>query len=393
MNSHRLLLTVVLLVGLVLVACAPVQPAPATGGEAAPAAPDAGAIKLGFMGPLTGGAASLGQEQLGYVKVAVEIFNERTGINVQVVEGDTELNPDTAKTLAERFAADKEMVVVVGPAGSQECQATKPVFAEAGMGHLTQSCTRTDLTSAENATPTFFRPIPVDDDQAKTDAAFMLSTLGVKSALLVDDQTSYSTGLNDALQAELEAGGATVERASVTQKDTDLSATATAAVAANVNVVFFSGQLANQLGTLAVQLKEQGFQGQYFLADAGFDPTWFETAGEATDGVYVSVFSPDPTTVASMQEYNDRYAKAAGKAGGSFGGASAQAAFVALNAIELCSKAGSVTRECIVSELQKTNLAESPLGTAVSFDENGQLAGAQFFLYQVKGGKFELVAD
>ena len=42
---------------------------------------DHGPIKVGFMGPLTGGAAFIGEEQLGFTKVAVEIFNERTGLN------------------------------------------------------------------------------------------------------------------------------------------------------------------------------------------------------------------------------------------------------------------------------------------------------------------------
>lgn len=383
----------------VLVVSACVAPAPAPAGDAAapteaPAAdsaPVSGAIKIAFLGPLTGGAASLGQEQLGYAQIAAAIFNERTGMNVQVVENDTELNPDVAKTVAERLVADPEIIAVVGPAGSQECEATKPVFADGGLAHVTQSCTRTDLTSADKATDTFFRAIPVDDDQAKTDAAMMVG-MDIKAAYLVDDQSSYSTGLNDALQAELEAAGVTVERGSVTQDDTDLSSIATGAIGAGAEVVFFSGQLANQLGTLAVQLKEQGFTGQYFLADAGFDPTWFETAGEAADGTYVSVFSPDPTTVESMKEYNDRYAATNdGKAGGAFGGASAQTAYVVLAAIEACKD--DLTRACVITSLTSIKLDTSPLGVPVSFDENGQLTGAKFFLYQVKDGKFELVAN
>ncbi len=392
MSKFYRIVTLCTLLVLIVTACAPVQ-APAQGGNAAApaAAPAGGAVKLGFMGPLTGGAASLGQEQLGYAKAAVEIFNEKSGMKVELVEIDTELNPDTAKTQAERLAADPEVMVVVGPAGSQECEATKPVFQKASLVHITQSCTRTDLTSADKATPTFFRPIPVDDDQAKTDAGFMVNNVKAKAAYLVDDQSSYSTGLNDALQKELEAASVKVERGSVTQQDTDLSATATAAVAAGADVVFFSGQLANQLGTLAVQLREQGFKGQYFLADAGFDPTWFETAKDASEGVYVSVFSPDPTTVESMKEYNDRYSKGAGKAGGSFGGASAQAAYVGLQALEACKD--KMSRQCVIDAMKSLKLDSSPLGVPVSFDANGQLTGAQFFLYQVKGGKFELVAN
>ena len=44
-------------------------------------------VKIAFMGPLTGGAASIGQEALGFTKVVVDAFNERTGMNVELVQG------------------------------------------------------------------------------------------------------------------------------------------------------------------------------------------------------------------------------------------------------------------------------------------------------------------
>ncbi|MCB0033723.1 MAG: ABC transporter substrate-binding protein, partial [Anaerolineales bacterium] len=127
---------------------------------------EVGAIKIGFMGPLTGGAAFIGQEQLGFVQAVAEIYAEEYGLTIEVVEGDTEINPDTGKIVAEQFAADEEIIGVVGPAGSQVCEAVQPTFADAGLAHLTPSCTSTGLT--QPGTATFFRPIPTDADQSKT---------------------------------------------------------------------------------------------------------------------------------------------------------------------------------------------------------------------------------
>jgi branched-chain amino acid transport system substrate-binding protein len=387
-------LTAMLVLLLFVTACAPV--APASGGAAAPEAPAAaepggGVIKVGFMGPLTGGAAFLGSEQQGFAQVAVDIFNERTGLNVQLVAEDTELNPDVAKTVAERLAADPQVIVVVGPAGSQECESTKPVFAEAGLPHLTQSCTRTDLTSPENTTPTFFRPIPRDADQSATDADYMINTLQVKSAYLVDDQSSYAVGLCDELQEALEAAGVTVERASVTQDDTDFSSLVTAILAAGSEVVFFPGQIGNQLSTLVIQLREQGYTGVYFLADAGFSPDVVNAAGEALNGAYVSVFSPDPKQVPQAEEYITRYAAQYNPEFGAFGGAAALTAYIALDAIERCSQEGDVTRACVLEKLKATNLPETPLGIPIQFDENNQVVGSRFFLFQVEDGAFTLL--
>ncbi|MFQ5613834.1 MAG: ABC transporter substrate-binding protein [Anaerolineae bacterium] len=346
-------------------------------------------IKIGFMGPLTGGAAFLGQEQLNFAKVAVELFNEETGFNVQVVEGDTEINPDQGKIVAERFIADDSIYAAVGPSGSQVCEATQPVFADAGMVHITPSCTRISLT--DPGTATFFRPIPHDGLQGPTDANYMVNVLGATSAYLVDDQSSYSVGLTDEVEAGLNALGVTnVERASVTQNDTDFSSLVTAIIAANPDVVFFPGQISSQLGTMVAQLREQGYQGTYFLGDGGFDISWVESAGAAAEGTYLSFFAPDPHFVAQARDYNSRYQARYGDFG-AFGGPSALAARIALEAIERCFEADNLSRACVVEETAATDMADSLLGISVSFGEGNQINGGEFFIFQVQEGSFVLV--
>src|SRR5262245_4184546 len=58
-------------------------------------------VKIAILGPFTGPAASIGQEQLNWAKLAVEDFNTNTGWNVEAVEGDTELDPAKATTVAQ----------------------------------------------------------------------------------------------------------------------------------------------------------------------------------------------------------------------------------------------------------------------------------------------------
>lgn len=346
-------------------------------------------IKIGFMGPLTGGAAFLGTEQLNFAKVATQIFNEETGFNVQLIEGDTEIDPDVAKTVAERIIADDSVLAVVGPSGSQVCEAVQPLFAEAGLVHITPSCTRISLT--EPGTPTFFRPIPTDGDQGPTDAQFMIDVLGAQSAYLVDDQSSYATGLTDEVAAALAAAGVTdVQRASVTQQDTDFSSLVTSIIAAGSDVVFFPGQISSQLGTMSAQLREQGFDGIYFLADGGFDISWVETAGDSAEGTYLSFFAPDPRFVPQARDITTRYEATYGEFG-AFGGPAALSARIVLEAIQRCSEAGDLSRACVVTETAATNLTDSLLGIPVSFGEGNQVNGGKFFIFQVQDGNFVLV--
>ena len=350
---------------------------------------DVGPIKVAFLGPLTGGAAFIGQEQLGFAQVTIALFNERTGLSVELVEGDTEINPDTGRIVAERVAADAEVIAVVGPAGSQVCEATQPVFEEAGLAHITPSCTRTDLT--DPGTATFFRPIPTDADQSSTIAAHMAGDLAIGSIYMVDDQSSYATALVDELEALLGDAGVTVDgRASVTQEEADFSSVATAAVAAGSDAVFMAGQIEGQLGTLAVQLREQGFEGIYYLPDGGFSLGWIEAAGDAANGTYVTFFAPDPNLVESMAPYNEAYAAGYSEEFGAFGGASSFATFIALNAIESCATAGDVSRSCIVDALGATDLETTPLGLPVSFGDGNQINGGSFSLFQIEDGAFNL---
>lgn len=351
---------------------------------------DVGPIKVAFLGPLTGGAAFIGEEQRGFTQVTIDLFNERTGLNVELIEGDTEINPDTGSIVAERVSADAEVMAVVGPAGSQVCEATQPIFEEAGLAHITPSCTRTTLT--DPGTTTFFRPIPTDADQSATIADHMINDLGITSIYIVEDQSSYAVGLADELEVLLGDAGVTIDgRASVTQEETDFSSIATAAVAAGSDVVFSAGQIEGQLGTLAVQLREQSYEGIYYLPDGGFSLGWIEAAGDAANGTYVSFFAPDPNQVPTMAPYNEAYSAAYSPDFGAFGGASSYATYIALDAIATCVKGEDISRSCVVDALANIDLATTPLGLPVSFGDGNQINGGSFSLFVIEDGQFNLI--
>ncbi|MFT7586847.1 MAG: branched-chain amino acid transport system substrate-binding protein, partial [Cellvibrionaceae bacterium] len=350
---------------------------------------EVGPIKIGFMGPLTGGAAFIGEEQLGFAKAVAKVFAEQTGLEIEIVEGDTEINPDTGAIVAERFAADADIIGVVGPAGSQVCESTQPIFAEAGLAHITPSCTKTDLT--DPGTSTFFRPIPTDADQSQTVADHMIGALGIKSLYIVEDQSSYAVGLADELETLLGDAGVTIERVSVTQEETDFSSVATAAVAAGSDAVFMAGQIEGQLGTLAVQLREQGYDGIYYLPDGGFSLGWVETAGAAAENTYVSFFSPDPNLVPEAAPYNEVYAADVSPDFGAFGGAAGLATQVLLEAVGRCARDGDVSRACVVTELGNTDMSSTMLGIPMQFGAGNQ-AGGGFSLFQIQEGSFHLLS-
>ena len=120
---------------------APTEPPPEEPGEAVSCE---GGIAV--MAPITGDAASIGQEQLNFVQFAVQRFNEDNGTNYTLEEVDTQLDPAQASTGAQRIVANSSILGVVGPAGSQEVEAVGPIFERAPIAYVSGSATRVSLT-------------------------------------------------------------------------------------------------------------------------------------------------------------------------------------------------------------------------------------------------------
>jgi branched-chain amino acid transport system substrate-binding protein len=340
---------------------------------------------IGIMGPFTGDVAAIGQEQLNWAKFAVDQFNEERGTTFTLVEGDTQLDPAQAATVAPQFVSNSDIQAVVGPAGSQEVEAVGSIYGNAGMAFISPSATATNLTEDFE---TFFRVVPTDADQGPTDATYMAEELGAQNVLIIDDQSSYSTGLADSTTAALEEAGVTVSRESVSQDQTDFSALVSA-VADDTDIVFLPWQVAANAQLFGNQLAEQGKEAVIFGSDGLFSPDDFKIAGS-----YVSSFAPDITGLddPAIQELVAAFEEEYGDFG-TFGPPTFAATTVVMEAATaVCEGGEEPTREAILEQMPETNLEESILGQPITFTENGDIEDATFFIFQVaEDGSYELV--
>ena len=93
-----------------------------------------------------------------------------------------------------------------GPPAARRSAPIGSQITRAGLAAVAGSATATDLTE-KGTFPTFFRVVPRDDVQGPQDAQYVVDNLKPKAVMLVDDQTSYSTGLADAMAPVLEKAG------------------------------------------------------------------------------------------------------------------------------------------------------------------------------------------
>jgi len=351
-------------------------------------------ITLPLVTPVTGGAGFLGAEQGAWAKYAVQTLAKPLGLKVKFVLGDTpvEQGPAPAQALAQKYVADKSVLVVLGPSTSGAVAASSTTYFQAKIAHISPSATRTSLTqgSAREATPSFFRVVPGDYIQGPTDAHYMINSLHVKKVVLLDFQEPYSTGLSDAVSTVLKAAGVSVTRLSAPNTTTDYSAYVTK-VPSDADIVFFPTQKPGDAQTFAQQLIEQGKKAKVFGGDGTNDPTSFKATG-----AYVSNFAPQITGIAADKALIAAWKKAnPGKSVGSFGPPSYGAVQVALNAIHLaCLQGhGKVTRQTVLQNIKKVKIKNWILGGSFKFStKTNDPLNAKFYIFQIQSnGSYKLV--
>ncbi len=330
---------------------------------------------IATMFPLTGPVAFIGEVQNNWAKYAVDVWNEGMGWDVTLIEGDTMFDVAQASTLAAQLIDNTDILAVVGPAGSDQVDAAGAVF-EAGDPNLTvitPSSTRVGITAKYNG---LFRTVGTDDDQGPSSASSMIEA-GAVSVFIIDDQSSYSTGLADSTEAALIAGGVEVTRESVSQDVTDFSALV-GTIPDDTDFVYLPWQVAANGEILGNQLAEQGKEITIFGSD-GMDSSDFTIAGSL-----VSAFATDialiPGSVSLLEGYLEQYPDT-----NTFGPPSFAAVTTELQAIDvLCQAGDDLTRENVLGAIQAINRPDSILGQAISFTPDGDLIGGQWFLFEIQ---------
>jgi branched-chain amino acid transport system substrate-binding protein len=334
--------------------------------------------RIGFLGPLTGAAAYLGKEQLGFARYAIRDVGRK---EVKLLEEDTQLDPARAAKAAVRLHGDGDVLAVVGPAGSQEALAVSRVLAHAP---------RTPYVSASALEPAltngsirhFFRVVPSARAQAPRLARLIRLRLEARRVAVVDDRSAYSRGVAGRVEASLRAAGIAVTRLS-TSRTTTRFAPLAARVPANADVVFAPWQVAASVQALGEELRLGGRDAIVVTADAA-------DSGDLTlEGAYVTAFAPDvralPGNEAFVAGYGRRFVS-------HFGPPAYVATQAAILAIRKACADGDASRAEVERHLRATSIPRTVLGGGLRFTATGDRVGATFAVFRIgPGGKRVLV--
>ena len=339
---------------------------------------------IGVGAPITGPAASIGQQQLRWAQFYVKNFNAlkaNAKRKIAIVQGDTQLGVDTAFAVkvSQSFASNPKVLGVVGLAGSQENAAATSVLQGGGLGWISGSATRVSLTDGRtdgvNRQGFFFRSVPNDGIQGPTVANYIRLKVKATKVFIIDDQESYSQGLADNVQANLKARGLTVTRDSVSQDTTDFSSLI-AKIPSSTEVIYIPWQLSPRAQAFGQQLKAAGKNITLFGSDGLFDPSTWKITGS-----YDSFFPVDTESGVVKA-----YAAAHGGDGEFFGAPTYVATQVLVGAITRACEDGRATRAEVRKYMALTNIParQSILGFRIVFQKTGDLRYGGFGVFQIQ---------
>lgn len=333
---------------------------------------------FGVISPVTGAAATIGQEIVNWTRLAVANWNKQHHDHFALVEGDDQLSPAAASTIAQSFTSNSKIIATVGPAASQNVAAAAPVLAKANIAMVSPSATATSLTIGSTFHD-FFRVVPRDDEQGPTVANFLIKTLHPKSVMIVDDQSTFGLGLAASSAAVFQKAGVSVDRESVQQSATDYSALVPKA--GSVSAVFLAWQLPANIKLFVQQMQQQGRS----------TPTFATTFDGGT--TYVSSFSVNAHTYPPDASISRQYEKQYGtNYTGEFGPPSYVSAQVIMTAADsLCAAHKPITRPAMIAAIRKVKISHSIIGRPIAFDKHGDLVGGAFYIYKLVNGDYQLI--
>ncbi len=272
-------------------------------------------IKIGVAGPFTGDLASYGDNKKSGVPLKLEEINNAGGINgqkVKLVWGDDLCAPKDGGLVGSKFAADKDIVAVIGHVCSSATLAAMPIYVRHGLPCI--SPTSTNPTIGEVGKGWFFRNCYTDDFQGKYLATYVVADLlGKKRVAIFYENNDYAIGLKDSfVEGAKDAGLAVVGAEAYVAKTADFTPQLTKLLDKKPDAIFLCGY--HPEGALiASQARKLGFTGPFFGADGIDNVDYINIAGKYAENTYLTV--PFLAAAASPEgkEFAERFKETAGR--------------------------------------------------------------------------------
>ena len=259
-------------------------------------------IKMGVMGPFTGGTAPAGLSMRDGIRLAVEELNKAGGVlgrQIQLIERDDEAKNERGVQIAQELIDKEKIDVVFCCVNTGVALASQRFFQQARIPMMNTVSTGSVVTHQFDDQPEnyVFRNSPHDSLQAPMIVEEAIQRRGFKKVAILADSTNYGQLGRQDLEAALGLKGikaVTVEKFNI--KDVDMTPQLLKAKEAGAEAVLTFG-IGPELAQIANGMVKLGWKvpmiGSWTLAMGNF----IDNAGPAGDGARMpQTFIQEPTT-------------------------------------------------------------------------------------------------
>ncbi len=275
---------------------------------------DGDTIRLGGVGPLTGGYANYGLSVQHGAELAAKEINAAGGVNGKMLEvqfQDSQGDPESAVAAYGKLM-DWGMNVSLGAVLSGE---TASVVAAAKADDMFIMETTGSADKCIDGNDNAFRVCFYDSYQGTAAADYLKDkALATEVGVFYQSDNDYSAGLYNAFAAQCQKVGVTIKETQTftTATNTDFSTQVNALVASGVKVVFIP-IYAEEASTFLTQAKGKFGSDVYFFGADGLDGILGKVSQDVTIADNVLMMTPfaadsaEPKVQAFVKAYQDAY--------------------------------------------------------------------------------------
>ena len=287
-------------------------------------------IRIGTLLAISGSVATLGNDSLHGVQLAIDDLDGKfdgtpgqiDGHDVQIQSEDDGCSKTGGQQGATKLAADPTILFVVGTSCSSAAEGVADkILSDKGVILISPSNTAAGLTAPDQHQAFYLRTAQNDAIQAKVVADFVGQELGYTKAATIHDESPYAAGLTGGFKTFFEQEGGTVtdEEAFTTIAgggSSDFKPLLTSIAQTHPQLIYFP-DFNPECALIAKQAAEiPQLEGVALMGSDGCNAsTFFNQAGDAANGVYLSSPIPSPGATESNQlkdflaAYQQQYGK------------------------------------------------------------------------------------
>ncbi|MBC7716081.1 MAG: branched-chain amino acid ABC transporter substrate-binding protein [Pseudorhodobacter sp.] len=344
-------------------------------------------VKIGHVGPTSGGIAHLGKDNELGARMAIEDLNAK-GVMIggkkakfELIAEDDAGDPKQGTAVAQKLV-DAKVNGVIGHLNSGTSIPASRIYSEAGIPQISPSATNPKFT--RQGYKTTFRVVADDVHLGGTLGKYAVTTIKGKSIAVIDDRTAYGQGVAEEFTKAVKvAGGSVAATQYTTDKATDFTAILTAIKASKPDVVFYGGMDA-VAGPMIRQMKQLGINAKFMGGDgicSGELPKLAAGAMADDQVVCAEAGGVEGEQKKGMDDFRADFKKRYKLDVQIY----APYVYDAVNVMAAAMvKAGSAEPAKYLPELAKTTGYKGVTGT-ISFDEKGDVKNGALTLFTYKG--------